>query len=117
MVLDRKILSIDSDDDNKNYQAFDEFLQEDTKHRKNAMSSEIEEMGSQYLKEIDRKKRNKELKKSKLIPYILLHSSNLYDIDELNSYSFEDVQMIYNQIRKENRSFVSKFFHFLFNIE
>lgn len=117
MSYDKRILSIDNDDDNKDYQAFDEFLQDDTKRQKNAMSLEIEQFGSQYLKEIDRKKRNKELKKSKLIPYILLHSNGVYDEEELNSYSFEDVQTIYNQIRKENRSIVSKILHFIFNID
>lgn len=117
MTYDKRILSIDSDDDNEDYQAFDEFLSEDTQRRKKIISSEIEQMGSQYLEEIDRKKRNKELKKNKLIPYILQHATKPYDIEELNSYSFEDVQIIYNQVRKENRSIISKIFHFLFNFE
>ena len=77
-------------------------------------------MGKQYLKEIDKKKKQKELKKNKLIPYIILKSKGKYDTDdleELNSYSFEDVQDIYNQVKAENRSGISKFFYFLFNIE
>jgi hypothetical protein len=119
MAIDEKILSIDSDDDNNDYESFDEFLQEDTKRKKNKTVSEIELMGNQYLKEIERKNKQKELKKTKLIPYILNHSKGKYDIedlDELNSYSFEDVQDIYNQLKTENRSKIAKFFHFLFNI-
>jgi hypothetical protein len=119
MAIDEKILSIDSDDDNNDYEAFDEFLQNDTKRKKNRTVLEIEEMGKQYLKEIDKKKKQKELKKTKLIPYIINHSKGKYDIDdldELNSYSFEDVQDIYNQVKAENRSAIANFFHFLFNI-
>lgn len=119
MAIDEKILSIDSDDDNKDYEAFDEFLQEHTKRNKNKVASEIESMGTQYLKEIERKNKQKELKKTKLIPYIVNHSQGKYDIedlDKLNSYSFEDVQDIYNQVKTENRTRIAKFFHFLFNI-
>jgi len=121
MVIDKKILSIDyDDDDDKDYQAFDEYLQEDTLRKKNGVISEIEQMGSQYLKEIDKKKKQKELKKTKLIPYIIKYSKGKYDndyLDELNSYSFEDIQDIYNQVKTENRSIIAKIFHFLFNIK
>lgn len=115
MAIDNNLLSIDSDDDNKDYEAFNQYLEEDTKRKMIKTVSEIEQMGDKYLKEIERKKKNKELLKNKLIPYILKHS--IYEEDELNSYSFEDVQKIYNEIKAQNRPAIVKFFHFIFNID
>lgn len=115
MAVDNNLLSIDSDDDNKDYEAFNQHLEEDTKRKKTKTVFEIEQMGDKYLKEIDRKKKNKELLKNKLIPYIINHS--IYEEDELNSYSFEDVQKIYNELKANNRSTIVKFFHFIFNID
>jgi hypothetical protein len=119
MTIDKKILSIDYNDDDKDITAFNEYLETDTVRKKNQTISEIEKMGNFYLKEINKKKKQTELKKTKLIPYIIKHSKGKYDVDdieELNSYSFEDIQDIYNQIKKENRSTISKYLHFLFNI-
>jgi len=116
MAIDPKILSIDSDDDNEDYKAFDEYLTEDTNRKKNKTLSEIEQMGDQYLKEIDRKKKDRELKQIKLIPYILKYK-NVYSKEELLSYGFEDVKQIYDEIRAKNRPRIVKFFYFLFNIE
>jgi hypothetical protein len=117
MAIDEKILSIDADDDNKDYEAFDEFLQEHTNRNKNKIASEIELMGGQYLKEIERKKKKEKLRIKKLIPYILKHGDDKYDKEELISYTYKDVEDIYNQIKKERNPFITKFFHFLFNIE
>jgi hypothetical protein len=120
MAIDNKILSIDYDDDDKDIAAFNEYLEEDTKRKKNKTVLEFEQMGKQYLKEIDKKKKQKELMKTKLIPYIIKKSKGKYDnedFDELTSYSFEDIQDIYNQVKAENRLAISKFFHFFFNIE
>jgi hypothetical protein len=72
-IPQNNILSVDSDDNNINYKEFNKFLQEDTDRKKNKTVLEIEEMGDQLLKEIDRKKRNKEPIKIKLISYILSH--------------------------------------------
>ena len=36
---------------------------------------------------------------------------------ELISYSFEDVQNIYDEIKTGRKSLFTKFFHFIFNIE
>ena len=74
-------------------------------------------MGGQFLNEIDKKKKRKGSKKSELIPYILKHRSDDYDKDELFSYSYEDVQEIYNQTKKEKRPVIVKFFHFVFNFD
>lgn len=121
MIIDDKIpsidiLSIDADDDNENYLAFDEFLQEDTKRKMNKSAAVIDEWGELLLKEIDKKKKMEKLRIKKLIPYILKHSDGKYDEEELIKYTFKDVQDIYNEIKKENESFFIKFFHFLFNI-
>jgi len=114
-MIDKKILSIDSDDDNENYEEFKKFFEDDINRNKNVLLSEIKEMGGQLLDEIDRKRKNNELKKSKLIPFILKHSS--YNKDELSSYSLEDVQEIHNEIKKERQSIIIKFFHFMFNLK
>lgn len=117
MLLDDNIISIDSDDDNQNYNAFNEYLTQDTERKKNSIALNFEEMGGIYLNEIDKKRKNNEIKKKKLIPYIIKNSYNQYDIDELNSYSFDDVKKIYDELKKENRSFIIKFFQFIFNLE
>jgi hypothetical protein len=116
MSDDKNILSIDYDDDNKNYQAFDEFLQDDTKRKKNKSANEIEQIGDQLLKEIERKKKEKQLKAKKLIPYILKNCDGKYDEEELYSYSFEDVKDLYDNIKAEKSPLIVKIFRFLFNI-
>jgi len=116
MSPDKNILSIDSDDDDLTYNAFSEYLEEDTKRKKDKTASEIEQMGTQLLGEIDRKNKQKKLKADKLIPYILNHCDGKYDKEELLSYSFEDVQQIYNELKVENRPAIIKFFHFIFNL-
>ncbi len=116
MALNDKILSIDNDDDNRDYESFNNYLEEDTNRKKNKAAIDIEQMGNQFLKEIEIKNKRKEFKKKTvLIPYIIKNST--YGIDELNSYSFEDVQGIYDEIKKENRPTLLKFIHFIFNIE
>ncbi len=116
MSLDKNILSIDSDDDNDNYEAFSEYLNEDTNRKKNHTALEIEQSGDLLLKEVERKNKNKKLKASKLIPYILKNCDGKYDEDELNSYSFEDIQDIYNETKIRKRPAIVKFFHFIFNL-
>jgi hypothetical protein len=116
MNEDKDILSIDSDDDNENYNAFFEYLEDDTQRKKRKTANEIDELGEQFLLEVERKKKNKILKSKKLIPYILKHSGEKYSENELLEYSFEDVQNIYNEIRVEKRPVIVKFLHFIFNI-
>jgi len=117
MALRRDIPPIIDPDDNIDLESLSKHLEEDTNRKKSKTASEIEERGELLLKEINRKNRNKELMKNKLIPYIMNNAKGKYELDELNSYSFEDVQDIYNQLKKENRSTLTKFFHFVFNIE
>lgn len=116
MFPDKNILSIDSEDDDKNYEAFSEYLENDTKEKKAKAFLEIEEFGKQYLKEIDRKNKDKKLKSNKLIPYILKHCDGKYNKKELQKYSYEDVQEIYKAIKTRKRPAIVKFFYFLFNL-
>jgi uncharacterized membrane protein YheB (UPF0754 family) len=116
MTIDKNILSIDSDDDDKNYKAFSEYLEDDTKRKRNLTAKEINEIGENLLKEIERKKRNEVQKSSKLIPYILKNCDEKYDIDELKGYCYNDVLDIYNELKTQKQSFISKFFHFIFNL-
>lgn len=121
MGIDREKFKIEPDkDDGMSVLSLAKHLEEDSERKKNKTVSEFEEMGSRYLKEIDRKKKTKGSKKAKLIPYILKHRGDSYDKEELMSYSFDDVQDIYDEIKaykKENKPFIIKFFHFLFNLE
>ena len=116
MAFDKKILSIDSEDDNKDYEAFSEYLKEDTIRKKNLTAHEIQEVADILVKEIERKKRNQAIKSQKLIPYILRHCDEKYTKKELISYSYNDVQDIYNELKIEKQSFISKFIHFIFNL-
>jgi len=99
------------------YISLDKYLKDDTDRKKKQILFEFENMGEQYLKEIERKNNNKKIKQVKLISYILKYRRDIYDKDELMSYCFEDVQNIYNQIKAEKKSLIIKLFHFLFNIE
>jgi len=105
------------DDELIDYLSLSKHLKEDTERKKKQTVLEFEEMGARYLNEIDKKKKYKKLKQVKLIPYILKHQPDKYDEEELMSYSFEDIQDIYNEVRKEKKPAIVKFFHFLFNIE
>ena len=116
MTVDKNILSIDSEDDNKDYEAFSEYLKEDTTRKKNLTSKEINEVAENLLQEIERKKRNQTLKSQKLIPYILKHCDKKYTKEELTGYSYNDVQDIYNEIKSMKQSSIKKFLSFIFNI-
>ena len=117
MALDREKFKIEPDeDDGQSISALSKHLDEDTIRKKNVAQREIEEMGEKFLKEIDRKKSVKNDKRTKLIPYILKHSDGKYDEEELLSYSYEDVQDIYKEIKVLKRPVIVKLFHFLFNL-
>ena len=114
---EKDILSVEGNDDLIEYVSLSKHLKEDTDRKKKQTQLEFEEMGDRYLKEIERKSKNKGLKQVELIPYILKHRGDIYGKDELMSYSFEDVQDIYDEIKKEKKPAILKFFHFVFNIE
>ena len=116
MAIDKSILSIDSDDDNKDYKAFSEYLEDDTRRKKNLTAREIQEVADNLVKEIERKKRNQAIKSQKLIPYILRHCDEKYTKEELLGYAYNDVQDIYNEIKFQKQSPIKNFFRFIFNI-
>jgi len=117
MALDKKILSIDNNDDDKNYLAFSEYLEEDTQRKKQKAISEIEKMGEDLLIEIEKKKVRKEIIKEKYIRYIMKHhDGSVFSEKALKSYSYEDVLQIYNEIKELKRSKINKFFRFIFNL-
>lgn len=97
--------------------AYNQYLEDDTERNKKKYALEFEEMGDKFVKEIEIKKKIKNKKSQKLIPYILKKSGDIYDEDELISYSFEDVQEIYNKIKKENQLGIIKLIKFIFNVE
>ena len=114
MTIDKEILSIEYDDDNENYEQFSKFLNENTNRKKKKTLREFEEMGKEYLKEMDANKNRQIIQKIKLIPYILKYSKDKYSEDDLLSYSLSDVRNIYNEIKRENSSMIFKIFKFIF---
>lgn len=117
MAINREEFKIEpEEDDGMSAIALTQHLEDDTKRKQNALKSEFEEMGEQYLKEIDRKKKTKSLKTAKLIPYILKHCDNKFDEEELLSYSHDDVEDIYNDIKVLRRPGIIKFIRFVFNL-
>lgn len=107
---------IDEDND-MGVVAYNTYLEEHSERNKKKTVSNFEEFGGQYMKEIDKKKKRKKLTQVKLIPYILKHASDIYEENELESYALEDVQDIYEEVKNQKKSIITKFFHFLFNIE
>ena len=116
MALNKSIISIDSDDDGKDYKVFSEYLEDDTKRKKNLTAREIQGIADSLVKEIERKKRNQAIKSQKLIPYILRHCDEKYTSKELLGYTYNDLQDIYNELKVEKQSLISKIFRFIFNL-
>lgn len=107
------ILSIEHDDDNKDYDSFVEHLKEDVDRRKSRLQSDIEENGEIYLLEIEQKKIRNEPIKKEYIQYILKKTKNKYSEKLLNAYSFEDVKDIYDEL-KSKKSIMRKIFKFFY---
>lgn len=114
--FDKDPNSIHYDDDNDNYDAFIDFLSENTERKKKKIAHEFEMMGTQLLNEIENKKKNNKIQIKKLIPYIIKHCDGKYSEEELMSYSLEDVNGIYMEYKEKNRNPIIKFFMFLLNL-
>ena len=114
--MNKDWLSIDNDDDNDDFEAFNNFLNQHTERNKQKAFTEIEMFGDSYLKEIEWKKKKHDEKKDKLIPYIIKHCEGKYDSKTLMEYTYEDVLDIYDEYKKKNRTLFSKFIHFVFNL-
>ena len=118
MAINREEFKIEPDeDDGMSVLSLAKHIDEDNERKKNQLANEFEELGGQFLNEIDRKKKRSGSKKSKLIPYILKHRGDDYDEEELRSYEYDDVLEIYNELKKEKKPLITKFFHFIFNLE
>lgn len=113
MLPDKKILSVDSDDEEVDYNAFSKYLEDDTERRKKKTAEDIRVAGDELLKEIGKKKMIQTAEKLKYIKYITKHS--IHDSDDLLSYDINDVREIYNELRKVKESKIKNFFYFLFN--
>jgi hypothetical protein len=113
--MNSKILSIDTDDDDNNYQEFSEFIEENIISNKNKIADRLNEIGEDLLAEIEEKQRQKNLQKEILIKFIVKQKKNKYSSQLLMTYSFEDVKNIYDEIKnKPNR--LIEIFKFIFNL-
>jgi len=115
MEFDDKILSIDADDNDKDYQELQEFFEKNTVRNKNKIADEFNEIGENLLIEIEEKNRIKNLEKLKLTKFILKKTKNKYSSRLLLSYSYEDVKNVYIEI-KNRPNFVQNFLKFVFNL-
>ncbi|MFW6246566.1 MAG: hypothetical protein ACOC22_00120 [bacterium] len=114
--MNEDLLSIEHDDDNENYEAFNDFLTEHTERDKMKTLNEIEMLGDSYLNEIEWKKKKQIEKKNKLIPYIIKYCEGKYNSKTLSEYSYEDVLELYKEYKKENQTIFSKIIGFIFNL-
>ena len=116
MKLDKKILSVDADDDDGvDIKSFTKFIFENTDRSKNSVARQFDEIGQDLLYEIEVKRTRKELKKQKLIKYILKHNRGIiYNDRILKSYTYEDVKQIYDELKGKN--VFRRVFHFIFNL-
>jgi hypothetical protein len=116
MALDKKILSIDADDEDIDIKSFTKFSEETTKRDKNFVANQFIELGEDLLAEVEEKKQRKEIRKDKLIRYIIKHDKDkIYGEKRLKSYSFEDVLNIHNEF-KTRGTFLQRLFRFIFNL-
>lgn len=114
MALDKKILSVDADDDDGvDIKSFTIFSEDNTKRNKNVVANQIIEIGENLLTEIEEKNRRKEREKKKYIRYILRHSKT-HIKSQLISYSLEDVKNIRDEIREKRP--LRKAFRFIFDL-
>lgn len=115
MDSEKKITFVSDDDEKVDYESFSKFLNENVDRDKNSIAKQFNEYGEELLAEIDEKNQWKDKVKSKQIKHILKYSKKTYLPRQLNSYSYDDVRDIYNEIKKDN-SKLRKAFHFIFNL-
>ena len=114
MALDKKILSIDADDDDDvDVKTFSKFIYDNTEREKNKTANEFTKLGESFLIEVEEKNQRKEKEKKKFVRYILRHSKK-YIKSQLISYSLEDVKDIYDEIRNNRPS--HRIIQFIFNL-
>lgn len=115
MSIDKKILSIDADDDDSiDIGSFVKIINENSDRSKNYTANQFTELGEDLLSEIEEKKLRKEIQKQKLIGFILKNDKRIYSQRMLKTYSYEDVMQIYNELKSKN--IFRRIFHFIFNL-
>jgi hypothetical protein len=117
-IDDKKILSIDADDDDLDIKSFTNYLEDHTLRDKNKVAKDFAMIGNDLLAEIEEKKQIKEKEKKIYSRYILKHSKKKFTEKQLLSYTLEDVIKIHDDLKKERleKNTVRNFFHFLFNL-
>lgn len=117
MAINERIISIDHDDnDDVDIKSFSNFMDDVTKRKKNSMADDFIITGEELIEEVREKNQKKEFQKLKLIIFILKNDKKkIYSEKALKSYSLEDVQIIYNDI-KNNKNLFKKLFRFIFNL-
>lgn len=117
MAIDRKILSIDEDeDDSIDYNSFNTFLQDDTRRKMAKTVKDITVLGEDLLQEISEKKARQNIEKAKYVKYIMKHNKGIYTAERLMSYEFADIFYMYTELKDTKQSKLKTFFNFLFNL-
>jgi len=104
---------LDEDNDEIGYDEFRKHLDDHNDRLMKFTAHEFEATGNNLLKEIDRKKTNDNLKKDKLIKYILKREKHMYSYDDLIDYELVDIRSLYDEVKAKR----GKFFKFLFGLE
>lgn len=83
---------------------------------KNKFADQINENADFLIKEIEKKEANNEKEKKKKISFILKKVKKKYGSKEdLSTLSYNDVNEIYDRVKKSNQSLYKKLFQFIFN--
>ena len=112
--LNKKLLSIDHDDDEEGYVPFSKYLENHTERIRKREADAIDAIGEALLMEIDHKNSIKDITKNKQIDYVISKTSK-YSREYLLELDYNDVLDIFNEVKYENRSFWTKLGEF-FNL-
>ena len=111
----KNIISIEFDDDDKDYLAFSEHLEEHTVRKKNHFAKQLIENGEEILTEISKKKKREEKLKIEYIEYIVKKDGHNYQVEDLEDEDFEEVRKIYFHVKEKYQPIFKKLLKFLFN--
>ncbi len=108
-------LSIDYEDNEKDFDGFLKFIHKHTNQQKKYTAQEIEFMGEKLVKEKTKKEKRQDKQKLKLIDYIVEKQKNtFYDKEDLINYSYHDIIILHKQVKHDNRSAFRKFIELFF---
>lgn len=105
--MNRDELFLDEGNDDITYSEFTKHLKLHIDKKKESFANEIESSGEIFSKEIDKKKKNENVEKGKLIKYILKKEKKKYSAQELYSYSLGDVRFIYDEIKSNQFNLIN----------